>query len=65
MEKQYLIIFQDEAADIYEKFIDTLKKHDLKEINLFQMTDIVQVLMKPYPPLLDKFKRFLPEFVSY
>ena len=29
------------------------------------MNKVIQELMKPYPNLLDQFKRFLPEFVNY
>ena len=52
---------QDEASDIYEKFITTLKDYQNEEITIEEVSGIVAEIMAPYPRLLDQFKIFLPE----
>jgi histone deacetylase complex regulatory component SIN3 len=41
--------------EIYQKFIQTLKRNEHQEINFDQMTQIIEDILKPYPDLTEKF----------
>lgn len=49
---------------VYNQFIETLKKHDRQVITVKEMNLQISDLMKPYPDLLEKFKKFLPDLQS-
>ncbi|CDW73125.1 paired amphipathic helix protein sin3a-like [Stylonychia lemnae] len=45
--------------EVYFQFISTLKRHEHKEISMDEMNRIIEELLMPFPPLQQKFQRFL------
>ena len=50
---------------VYQKFIEIMKKQENQEMDIEQIKISVQEILADYPTLLEEFKAFIPEMVSF